>query len=190
MKLRPIAPWLLALLLAAPLDGCASGKIDPATTQAVVGKSGLVNVVSKSAGVEFEYPATWHPAKDDTVLTLLPEGESTIDRHVLVVDMPDLPPHIPGLIPMGLVEIGFVNDLKNRYQKVQVDQSIDRTVPGSAARQVCASGQNGGHDVKVVALLVVHGDRVFVIDSVSDSQNAVAARAAYETVVGSWKWTN
>ena len=104
-----------------------------ATAPATAPVAETVEFRSRERKLCFRYPAAWRPAKDDTILTLVPAGETTIGTHVLVVDDEDLPPHIPGLIPMPLVAKGFVDDLRQRYKGLSVDGSWDRTLVGAKA---------------------------------------------------------
>ena len=186
--MRRIFSWLLVLVLA----GCASAPPGVPTTQPVVAKTGarMVKVVSKRASVEFEYPASWHPEKDVTVVTLVPDGQKKGQPTAVAVDMPDLPPHIPFLIPIGLVDAGFVNSLKSRYQDGTIDENVEKSFPDSAAREVKASGKMDDQEVKVLAMLIVHGDHVYLIESVSDLAHLPATQAAYDAIVASWKWLN
>lgn len=144
---------------------------------------------ASSAGhVRFAYPASWHPAADDTILTLIPAGESSIGRRAVTIDDPALPPHLPGLIPLKLVAGGFVADLKSRYKQALVSQPVDRSVAGSPGCQISAAGTGSAGDVVVTAILCVHGDAVYVIQAVSDPASAPAARRALDTVVDSIQW--
>jgi hypothetical protein len=144
---------------------------------------------SQKGSFRFAYPASWHPVMDDTVVTLVPAGESAIGQHTLAVDVPDLPWHIPGLIPLVLVEGGFVDDLRKRYKQVVVTVSTSRTVDGEEkGREVHATGLRDGGEVDIFALLVVHGDQVYVVDAETDAPGAAAALKAFDTVVGSIKW--
>jgi hypothetical protein len=101
--------------------------------------------------------------------------------------MPDLPFHIPGLIPLSAVEQGFVADVKRRYNHAIVDPPADRLIDGQTARLIRAR-QDGVPGAVVLALLCVHGDRVYVIDAETDIAGASAAQAAFDTVVDSWQW--
>ena len=149
---------------------------------------GTVRFESDRGHVRFEYPASWHPVQDDTLLTLVPVGETAIGTHTLAVDMPDLPLRIPGLIPLGLVENGFVADVKNRYKEVVVDESAARIVDGLTGRQVFLHGMGKDGPRVVKAFLCVRGDHVYVIDAETDAALESQAQEAYLKVVGTIQW--
>jgi hypothetical protein len=173
--------WSLGLL---GILGCAVQSPHPAAAT----RPGVVWVTNQSGGLRFAYPNSWHPIADDTVLTLVPVDESKIGLHTLVVEVPDLPPHIPFFIPLPLVVSGFVADLKKRYKEVTLLDSADLAVAGSPGHWIRASGRRSAGDVIVLALLCVHGDRVYVIDAESDPAGADAAKAAFDRVVNSIQW--
>jgi PsbP-like protein len=166
--------------------GCASHNAATDVTHSI--GSTAVSFSSSSSNIRFSYPATWHPVKDDTVLTLVPAGEEAIGLRVLAIDEPDLPLHIPGLIPMPAVESGFVDDLKKRYKQVEVASAVERAVDGVAARELHALGQRDAGLVAVWALLCVRGDHVYVITATTDPSGEAAAKAAFDMVVGSIRW--
>jgi hypothetical protein len=173
----------LGLLLALAM-GCAVQK-PPA---AIVFDPANPSFQSQPHHVRFSYPSTWHPVHDDTVLTLVPSAESSIGQHVLVVEQPDLPFHIPGLIPLPSVESGFVDDQKKRYKQVAVAQSTDHPLAGSNGREVVARGLRDGKPVVVMALLCVHGDAVYLVVATTDSAGEKSARDAFDEIVKSFQW--
>jgi len=180
--------WILAVAVAA---GCAAQPVAttrPTTTIAAM--AGVTWFQDATSQMRFAYPDSWHPVKDDTVLTLVPAGESKIGMHTVVIDEPDLPPHFPGLIPLGLVEAGFVADVQSRYKQVTLTPSTERLLAGVKGRFVQAKGRGDLGERVVVALLCVRGDHVFLIDAETDAAGAAAARAAFETVVSSMQWTD
>jgi hypothetical protein len=177
--------WILAAAVAA---GCAAQPV--ATTRPIssTAPAGVTWFQDAKSQMRFAYPDSWHPVKDDTVLTLVPAGESKIGLHTLVIDEPDLPPHFPGLIPLGLVEAGFVADVQSRYKQVTLTPSTERLLAGVKGRFVQAKGQGEQGERVVVALLCVRGDHVFLINAETDAAGAAAARQAFETVVNSMQW--
>ncbi|MGA2230903.1 MAG: hypothetical protein ABSH22_08385 [Tepidisphaeraceae bacterium] len=177
--------WTLAAAVAA---GCAA---QPVATTRPTTSGVLAHVIwyqDAKSQMRFAYPDSWHPVTDDTVLTLVPVGESKIGLHTVVIDEPDLPPHFPGLIPLGLVEAGFVADVQSRYKQVVLTPSTERLLAGVKGRFVQAKGKGDLGERVVVALLCVRGDHVFLIDAETDAAGAAAARAAFETVVSSMQW--
>jgi len=173
-----------AILLAVAIAGCAAQPAPHALTQ----DSSTVQFASRENHVRFSYPKTWHPVTDDTILSLVPTGETSLGDHRLVIDIPDLPFHIPGLIPMGLVVRGFEDDLKKRYKDVTLAPVADRQVGGVAGQELNAHARGDHGDVVVRAVLFVEGDRVYFIDAESDTTGAAAASKAFETVADSFQW--
>lgn len=179
MKRRSILGLLLVLAI-----GCAAQKPPPA----IVIDPANPTFQSQPHHVRFSYPPSWHPVADDTVLTLIPAGETSIGKHVLVVQQPALPFHIPGWIPLPSVESGFVDDLKKRYKQLTVAESTDHPLAGYDGRQVVAKGLRDGQPVVVMALLCVHGDAVYLVVATTDSDGEKSAREAFDRVVSSFRW--
>src|SRR5436190_2081500 len=67
-------------------------------------------------GVRLEWPEGWAQHKSaDFVLLLRPAAKGRGDEASapsLSLDVPDLPPHIPGMIPIGSVRNGYLDDLR------------------------------------------------------------------------------
>jgi hypothetical protein len=175
-----------AFMMLVQFAGCAPVARQSAPTT----DPSLVYFASPNDGLSFCYPKTWHPVKDDTILTLAPIGQETLNGNHLVIDTPDLPFHIPGLIPMGPVVGGFEDDLKKRYKDVQESPWLDCMVGGVAGREVSAHATGDKGEVVVKAVLFVRGDHVYLIDAETDAAGAVSAAAAYKTVVDTLQWTN
>ncbi len=112
----------------------------------------------------------------------------------LTVDVPALPPHIPGFIPLGSVVSGYLDDQKKRFTTLNVVENIDQALPKSKARRVILSGVladgsgNGTRICKVVTVLAVHGDRVYLFSAESGEERFAAARAAFDAAFGSLQW--
>ncbi len=168
------------------LTGCAATPNRPIATT----DPSLVLFESREMGMRFSYPKAWHPVKDDTILSLVPAGEDTLRVNHLVIDNPDVPFHIPFVIPMGPVVSGFEDDVKKRYKEVTEEPVRDRIVAGVAGKEVNARARSDSGEVVVRAVLLVRGDHVFVIDVESEAAKAADAMAAFETVVESLQWIN
>jgi hypothetical protein len=177
--------WI-GLIVAAAVGGCA---VHPPAARHLIDPNSVM-FVSSAAHLRCGYPKTWHSIPDDSILCLVPAGQAVRDGHRLVIDTPDLPPHIPFLIPLGLVADGFVDDVKKRYKDVSVSPLVDRLLDGLSAKEVDATGRDVNGIVVVRALLCVKGDQVFVIDTKTDAAGAAAAGRVFDAVVDSLQWIN
>jgi len=139
-------------------------------------------------GVRLQYTTDWLPKPDpDYVLQLVPADGSTGRR--IVFDIPDLPFHIPGMIPLGLVENGYLNDLKEKHTDVQVESSADHAIGrGAKARLVIASWTQDGGPHLNVSLLMVRNDHVYILACGCDPAHLAATRTDFDKVVDSLQW--
>jgi hypothetical protein len=164
---------------------------DPLTTTA----SGAVEFASDAHGVRLAYPPGWEPAPSaDYVLMLAPVGraadDTTFATASMSLDVPKLPLHIPGLIPLGAVVNGYVDDLKGRYGDMNVAESAPATLAGAKARRVRSTWTAAGRPVTEDAVLAVHGDRVYILRLTADARDYGRARDAFEGVLRSVRWTD
>lgn len=148
----------------------------------------LADFRSASNGLCFKYPTGWKPGPGDVVLTLVPVNDATNGNSSITVDVPKLPPHIPGFIPLGMVENGFVDDLKKRYSDVRLQQSQPQPIPTAAARRVRATGRDQSGAVNIDAVIAVRGDHVYIISAETDPAFAGPASQAMDTMMRTWKW--
>src|SRR5438105_777042 len=59
-------------------------------------------------GIAFDWPAGWHQEPDDSYeLKLIPDIKPAQKDVEVSLDVPDLPPHIPGMIPLRMVKNGY-----------------------------------------------------------------------------------
>jgi hypothetical protein len=122
------------------------------------------------------------------VLQLVPADASS-DRRILF-DIPDIPVHIPGMVRIGLVENGYVKDLKESHADAHTESSADRAMgAGVKARLVESSWMQSGQAWKNVALLMIRNDNVYILSCRSDPAHAAATRADFDQVVASFRWT-
>ena len=130
--------WMAYILAVGAMIGCrdAGAEADPtnpATTAPATKQAGVFR--DDKLDIALEYPAGWmaRRSKDDLLLLVPgggPEGMS------LALDVPDLPVHVPGLIPMGSVQDGYVNDLRKQVGPVQVKQLSPPAIPRAQARLI------------------------------------------------------
>ena len=195
-------PVVLSVVLLATVVGCAANP-----SPAVVARPSLSPTPADNAsatrpttvaavrpfadavsGVAFDLPATWSigPTSGTTKLRATdPTGSS-----VLTLDVPSLPFHIPGMIPLGLVVSGYVDDEKKQLAGVTASPPAAVSVTDAKARRSTLTGTDAaGRTVIDDAFLVVHGDAVFVLSVDSSPAARPAARAALEAAVASIRWT-
>lgn len=135
-----------------------------------------------------DYLATWKPKSDKDYDLLLIPSEGPSDRSISL-DIPDLPPHFPGMIRLGLIENGYINDLKPKHAGLKVDRSEVHAAPGGAsARLVEISWSAGGKEYRRVGLLMMRKEVVYILSCEADAGNIAAVRADFDRVAGSMRW--
>jgi hypothetical protein len=143
----------------------------------------------KDTGLHAQYPSNWIPKKDKDYELMLVPADGSGGRQI-TIDIPDLPPHFPGMIRLSLIENGFVKDLKSQHKGVHIDKAEDHAANGGAkARLVEASWTEGGKTRKQVALLMMRGEHVYILAYECDAADAPAVQADYDKVAASLSWT-
>jgi hypothetical protein len=107
----------------------------------------------------------------------------------IAIEVPVLPMHIPGFIPLGGVASGYVSDLKKKYPDLTVDDRSNVKLDGANARRIVSSFQNHGKPWRDLAVVAVHGDHVYVITADCDASTLDSTQTAFDALVASVKWT-
>lgn len=177
----PIA--LTGLLLA----GCAGGGQHPAPTtqQNPPAAQPPSTFQSPKGNFSVSVPGGWNKTanQDEDVLHL---GK---DKASIAVIVPNLPPHLPGFIPIGGVTDGYINDLKKTHADLKVEENASLTIPDAHARRVVSTMTRDGGKWYNAALLVVHGDHVYIISTDAPDAAYPDARKAFDAMAASLKWT-
>jgi len=160
----------------------------PATDQPTI--TGAQTFTDRAAGFSLQYPADWRKTEDkEYVLAIEPAGIKPTDpRRRITVDVPSLPPHLPGMITLGRVKSGFIKGQKKKLTDVNVIEDVDQPVPGAKASRVVLTGKLDGRDRKMAALLMMRDDRVYIIRADSDLANYPQTKAAWDQMVASLRW--
>ena len=188
--------WCLILLCSGLLTGCndkatssapaagAAATSGPAATNPTTAPAWLVR---EDLGVALSFPPGWTPKPDNEYVLVL-VGSSP--ERTISLDVPSLPAHIPGMIPMGLVKNGFLDDLRKLHGTIDVTEDSQPQVPRATARMVQCTWQDNGKGCWQRALLLVHSDRVYIVRGTSDAAGETETRAAFDAVIQSLRWTN
>jgi hypothetical protein len=184
---------VVAVAVAVPL-GCAARQhrraTMPPTTAPLAAPPAATVFARPDLGVELTQPGGWvkHPS-EDYVLLLQPASASSPAGPALSLDVPDLPFHIPGMIPIGSVRGGYLDDLRKQVGQMTVEDLPSPDVGGATARLVRSTWHpDGDQAVSETALLMVHGDRVYILRARADAAHEAEARAAFDEVVRSMRW--
>ena len=177
---------MLLLTLCAPMACRASGT--GATSAPASSQPALTHFESAKGGIAVDYPSDWTATKinGEDVLTLVTKRVASATVEVAV---PSLPPHLPGMIPIGAVADGYVKDLKKRHADEHVDERVEFAVPQASARRVVSTMTNDGRPWRDMAVLVSHDNKVFILSADCAADDYATTRSAFDTLVASVKWT-
>src|SRR6266550_4669335 len=106
---------------------CARKQAAPPAVAAI--QAGAGEFESRAGHFALRYPADWS-SKPTREYTLLLEQRFTAEAAQVTVDVPYIPPHLPGMMTMKLVANGYVSDLKKRLSGFSVVQEHDDTLAG------------------------------------------------------------
>ena len=189
--LLPLTVAAMACQPRQPAELGEPGGLPPATEP----EFRMIEFASPAHGIRLSYPAELKPAdppQEEFILWLVPAVEGAErDEVVVSVDVPKLPPHIPGLIPLGSVVRGYIDDLKKNHPDVMMEKPVDTKVGGTNARFVRSSWEEPDGTTRVEdAVLTVKGDRVYIFrgsQRVHDDSVEIA-RLVLGHVIASVRW--
>jgi hypothetical protein len=154
----------------------------PSTTQPATAPS--TQTFRDAAGlVQLQYPGDW-PTKTDPDYAL----SLTSGSKLFTLDIPDLPVHIPGMIPLNLVVNGYTDDLKQKYPGIKISDDTSPQISHARCHRVLSTWTEKNVETSEVATLIVHGDHVFILRIVAPKNELAAARTPYNAIVDSLKW--
>jgi hypothetical protein len=141
-------------------------------------------------GVTLSYPENWREVSSgDFALRLVPHDAADDSDVSVSVEIPKLPPHIPGLIPLGSVASGYVDDMKQQHAGVEIAPTAAAKVAGANARRVMSTWKAAdGKALSEDAVLTVKGDRVFIFRANADEPNRERASTALDELLESVRW--
>jgi hypothetical protein len=180
----------VALILSSALTrGEKHGAVSPAPE----GQGKGCEYRSRSGHFALHYPSDWAntPTKE---YTLLLEHESTADAARVTVDVPYIPPHLPGMMTMKLVVNGYLDDLKKRLDDFSVVERSDDRLHGASAQRLVVTGAERAGDRRgeqrtIVALVAIRNEQVYILQADAKPDLLGAARDAMAKITDSWNWT-
>ena len=131
------------------------------------------------------YPSNWKPVpgSKSQLQVAAPDGGQ------LSLDVPALPFHIPGMIPVDQVESGYVEDFKKRMPDAAVTKLPDPTLPDTKQRRVKLAGHQNGKVSIDEAVLIVHNDKVYILAIDTDERGYPKMHTVLDAVLTSLHWT-
>ena len=137
-------------------------------------------------GVSLTYPSDWKPkpSKDYELLIVPTSGWPECS---IALDVPDLPTHIPGFIPISMVYDGYLSDLKKQCTNVQATVTTP-SIPDAHARLATCTGIRKGKDFVEHALLLVHGDHVYIVRADGSLATDAVLGPIFDSICKSLQW--
>jgi hypothetical protein len=186
------ASSILAILIGLQSVACrrAAPGVAPSTRVAVVTAPATLPTVQSyhnhKFGVSLTYPSDWKakPSKDYELLIIPASGQS---ECFIVLDVPDLPTHIPGFIPISMVYDGYLSDLKKQCSNVQATVTTP-SIPDAHARLATCTGIRNGRDFVEHALLLVHGDHVYIVQADGSPDADAMLGSVFNSICKSLQW--
>ena len=168
--------------------GCATStpQLPQATTKpAVASASNLKTFNYPDGGITISYPADWKPVtgtKSQLKVAAPSGGQFTLD-------VPTLPFHLPGMVPIDAVRNGYVDDAKKKITDGVATNLPDPAVPDAKQHQVKIAGKKDGKSAVNEAVLLVHNDKVYILSIDTDDKGYDQMHAALDAVVKSLQWS-
>lgn len=143
-------------------------------------------------GIRLVYPPEWKPeeSKDYELLLLPTKRTAALAAYPLIsLDVPELPPHFPGMIPIGLVKNGYLDDLKKEVGKGTLDtQESSPKVAGSQGRMLRSTWEGKeGQSLVETALVLIHADRVYILRARFEATDRMTLQT-FDGMVQSIQW--
>ncbi len=111
------------------------------------------------------------------------------DGGQLTLDVPVLPFHLPGMVPIDAVRNGYVEDAKKKITDGEVTNLPDPAVPDAKQHWVKIAGQKNGKPAINEAVLLVHNDRVYILSIDADDKGYQVMHDTLDAAVKSLRWS-
>jgi hypothetical protein len=116
------------------------------------------------------------------------------DSAQVTVDVPHIPPHLPGMMTMRLVVNGYLDDLKNRLTGFSVVERCDDALAAAKAQRLVMTGRERagdrqGQERKLAALIAIRNEQVYILQADAPPESYDAAHQAVVKMAETWRWT-
>ena len=157
----------------------------PNSTQATTSAAG--GTFTKT-GIRLDYPAGWI-TKQDADYELFLNPADPLLKSVITVDIPDLPFHVPGMIPMGLVINGYIDDLKKQAGAPVETRQEAVTIAGAKGKLLNSSWSAKGAAFYDTAIVIVHSDHVYIFRAAGPASEAAGVLKIHDQIAKTISWT-
>ena len=83
---------------------------------------------------------------------------------------------------------GYVDDLRKQFGEVETREESPPSVKKAKVRLVHSRWREEGRGRCETALLMIHGDRVYILRATADAAGYEETRAVFDAVAGSIRW--
>jgi hypothetical protein len=186
-RVTPMLAGLCTTCLSLAVAGCPPQPAPLATTAPATQNSNVYD--SAKFGLKLTEPAGYSPKpSDDVDLLLVPPNSPAPPIDSLSLEVPDLPIHIPGLIPLNMVVSGYIDDLKKAHANLTIDQNQTYTIPDAKAWIVQSHWPDSKTTDMESTILIVHGDHVYILRADADAAGKAKTLKDYDAFVKSLQW--
>ena len=146
---------------------------------------------NQQAHFRIAYSADWKPEDNkDYVFSLVPaDAKPGEPERRVSIDVPSLPPHLPGMITVSRVKDGYIKKQQKKLAECKLLEDIAVSVPQAKAQRVIVTGKLNNQPRTLAAVLMLHNDRVYIIRVDSDNEHYPQSKAVWDQVVSSLQWT-
>ncbi len=188
LRLRTTVMPVIGVMLLMLLVGCHEHTAAPRVHHDPKPGVDAMTYSNDQYGIHFDYPVNWTRQKSNDFALLLVPADARVETASFTLDVPDLPIHIPGLIPMGSVKEGFLKDLRKRVGAIEVKDLPNPSIPDADMRFLRSTWTADGKAMTQTALLMTHHDRVYILRWTADTDHEKPMEAGMRKIIDSLKW--
>jgi hypothetical protein len=160
----------------------------PPVTPVPVPQANQQTFQNRAGGIIFLYPAGWKSSTPQATQFKFTAPDAKPGPVELTLDVPTLPWHPPGWIPIDQVRSGYIDDAKKKMPDAQTANLPDPSIPDAKAHRVKLTGTVNGKPAVNEAVLIVHNDKVYILSIELEPTAYPTAQKALDLAVGSLQW--